>query len=90
MQHAGYELPRIRIPRTSVNKGKEKGRGRYAKALRRPALHLSRYGLTAQFQVAHPVTRGFKLPGFFTHWLVSHTLPVVAPAGTFGSGVAAE
>jgi hypothetical protein len=58
--------------------------------LRRPTLHLSRYGLTAQFQVAQPVTRGFKLPGFFTHWLVSHTLPVVAPAGTFGSGVAAE
>jgi hypothetical protein len=25
MQHAGYELPRITIPRTTVNKGKRKG-----------------------------------------------------------------
>jgi hypothetical protein len=26
MQHAGYELPRISIPRTPVNRGKKKGR----------------------------------------------------------------
>jgi len=26
MQHAGYELPRIPIPRTPVNKGMKKGR----------------------------------------------------------------
>ena len=26
MQDLGYELPRIPIPRTRVNKGKEKGR----------------------------------------------------------------
>jgi hypothetical protein len=26
MQDLGYELPRISIPRTSVNKGKKKGR----------------------------------------------------------------
>jgi len=29
MQDPGYELPRILIPRTSVNKGKKKGRGCY-------------------------------------------------------------
>jgi hypothetical protein len=33
MQDSGYELPRITIPRTSVNKGKEKGRSGYAPAL---------------------------------------------------------
>jgi hypothetical protein len=27
MQDLGYELPRIPIPRTPVNKGKRKGRG---------------------------------------------------------------
>jgi hypothetical protein len=29
MQDLGYELPRISIPRTRVNKGKEEGRGIY-------------------------------------------------------------
>jgi len=33
MQDLGYELPRIPIPRTPVNKGKEKGRGYFAPAL---------------------------------------------------------
>jgi hypothetical protein len=27
MQDLGYELPRIPIPRTTVNKGKKKGQG---------------------------------------------------------------
>ncbi len=48
------------------------------------------YGVAAQFQDDHPETRGFKLPGVLTHWLVSHTRPVDAPEGAFGSGVAAE
>jgi hypothetical protein len=33
MQDLGYELPRIPIPRTSVNKGMKKGRGVAAPAL---------------------------------------------------------
>ena len=32
MQDLGYELPRICIPRTQVNKGKREGRGCYAPA----------------------------------------------------------
>jgi hypothetical protein len=32
MQDLGYELPRISIPRTRVNKGRKKGRGCYAPA----------------------------------------------------------
>src|SRR5215207_6955865 len=33
MQHTGYELPRIPVPRTPLNKGKEKGRDSYIPAL---------------------------------------------------------
>ena len=33
MQDLGFELPRILIPRTSVNKGRKKGRGMEAPAL---------------------------------------------------------
>ena len=33
MQDLGYELPRVPIPRTWVNKGKEKGQGCYTPAL---------------------------------------------------------
>ena len=33
MQDLGYELPRIHIPRTRVNKGKKEGRSCYAPAL---------------------------------------------------------
>ena len=36
---AGSELPRIRLPRTSVNKGKSKGRGCYAPALGKVVLN---------------------------------------------------
>jgi hypothetical protein len=41
MQDRGYELPRIPIPRTPVNKRKGKGRGCYAPALSHLALELS-------------------------------------------------
>jgi hypothetical protein len=34
MHDLGYELPRIPIPRTPVNKGKEKGRRCYTPALK--------------------------------------------------------
>jgi hypothetical protein len=34
MQDLGYELPRIHIPRTSVNKGKRKGRGKMPRPFR--------------------------------------------------------
>jgi hypothetical protein len=48
------------------------------------------YGLAAQFQVPHLAGRLLGSPWALTHWLVSHTRPVLAPLGTFGSGVAAE
>ena len=35
MQDLGYELPRILIPRTSVNKGKKKGRSYDARPFKR-------------------------------------------------------
>jgi len=35
MQDLGYELPRILIPRTSVNKGKKKGRSYDARPSKR-------------------------------------------------------
>jgi hypothetical protein len=38
MQDAGYGLPRIRVPRTLVNKGENKGRGCLEK---NPDHHLS-------------------------------------------------
>ena len=41
MQDLGYELPRIYIPRTRVNKGKNKGRGVAASALRGRSVHLA-------------------------------------------------
>ena len=51
---------------------------------------LSRYGVAAQFQVPHLAGLLSGTPWAFTHWLVSHTRPVVAASGTRGSGVAAE
>jgi hypothetical protein len=43
MQDRGYEIPRIVLLGTSVNKGKKKGRGCYAPALvRYVALNLRR------------------------------------------------
>jgi hypothetical protein len=48
------------------------------------------YGLAAQFQVPHLAGRLLGSPLAATHWLVSHTRPVLAPPGTTGSGVAAE
>jgi hypothetical protein len=37
MHYLGYDLPRINIPRTPVNKGKNKTKGRGSKKWPRPA-----------------------------------------------------
>jgi hypothetical protein len=38
MHNAGYELPRITIPRTPVNKAKKKGQGFHTPALKTSAI----------------------------------------------------
>jgi hypothetical protein len=55
-----------------------------------PAMEQMCYGFAAQFQVPHLEGRLLGSPLVLTHWLVSHTRPVLAPPGTTGSGVAAE
>jgi hypothetical protein len=44
------------------------------------------YGLAAQFQVPHLEGRLFGSPLALTHWLVSHTRPVLAPRAPRGRG----
>ena len=48
MQDFGYELPRIHIPRTPLNKGMEKGRGVAVPALRK-ALYGSQTAVVVTF-----------------------------------------
>ena len=61
MQDLGYELPRIPLPRTPVNKGKKKGRGHSTMALQVLPVRVG----VRFLRLAHP--GGSRTCVFFTH-----------------------
>src|SRR5215213_6225420 len=75
MHDPANELRRTPLLGTSVNRGA----GRIPPLLMAPAMEQLCYGVAAQFQVPHLGGRLLGSPLAFTHWLVSHTRPVLAP-----------